>query len=103
MCANGSQLPVGEISRMRAQGVRIRMGSDERRVADGHNVPEPAFIEVRQVDQNSQPVAGGDQPFTEVGQARPGIGRRRTKKRHAMAERIRPAPDRTEGAQSGRV
>ena len=36
-----------------------------------------------------------------VGEARSGIGRRRTKERHAMPERIRPAPDRTERAKSG--
>ena len=47
-----SQLLVGEISRMRAQSMRVGMRGDEGRFADSGNVPEPAFVEVRQVDQN---------------------------------------------------
>jgi hypothetical protein len=35
------QLLVGEISRMRAQGMRVGMRGDEGRVADCGNVPEP--------------------------------------------------------------
>jgi GAF domain-containing protein len=47
-----TQLLVGEISRMRAQSMRVGMRGDEGRLADSGNVPEPAFVEVRQVDQN---------------------------------------------------
>src|SRR5215831_5768175 len=50
--ADRSQLLVGEISRMRAQSMRVGMRGDEGRFADSGNVPEPAFVEVRQVDQN---------------------------------------------------
>src|SRR4029077_7076865 len=41
-----SQLNVGEISRMRAQSMRIGMRGDEGRIADSGNVPEPAFVKV---------------------------------------------------------
>src|SRR5262249_40064852 len=47
-----SQLLVGEISRMRAQSMRVGMRGDEGRFADSGNVPEPPFVEVRQVDHN---------------------------------------------------
>ena len=47
-----SQLLVGEVSGMRAQSMRVGMRGDEGRFADSGNVPEPAFVEVRQVDQN---------------------------------------------------
>jgi hypothetical protein len=70
-----SQLLVSEISRMGAQSVRVRMRGDERRVADGGNVPEPAFIQVRQIDQNPQPVAGANQLLAEVRQTGSGVGR----------------------------
>ena len=69
-----SQLLVGEISRMGAQSVRVGMRGDEGRVADSGNVPEPAFIEVRQVDQNPQPVAGANQLLAEVRQTGPRVG-----------------------------
>lgn len=89
-----SQLNVGKIPGMRAQSMRIGMRGDEGRIADSGNVPEPAFIEVRQINQNPQPVAGADQFLTEVRQTRSSVGRRGTTKRHAMPEGIGPAPNR---------
>ena len=85
---------------MRAQSMRIGMRSDEGRIADGGNIPESALVEVRQVDQNPQPVAGRDQLLAEVRQAGSRVGRRGTTEWHAMPERIRPAPDRAERAKS---
>jgi hypothetical protein len=49
---NCRQLLVGEISRMRAQDMRVGMSRDEWGVADGGHIPEPTFIDVRQIDQN---------------------------------------------------
>ena len=63
-----SQLLVSEISRMWAQSMRIGMRSDEGRIADSGNVPESAFVEVRQVDQNLQAVASPDQLLAKVRQ-----------------------------------
>ena len=99
--ADRRQLPVGEIARMRAQGVGVGMRGDQRRVAELGDVPEALFVEMRKVDQDLQPVAGANQLLAEIGQARPGVGRRRTAKRHAVPERVRPAPHRAERAQPG--
>ena len=88
---------------MRADRVRVGMRGDQRRIADRGDVPEAAFVQMRQIDQNPQPVAGADQRLAELGQTGAGIGRRRTAERHAVAERIRPAPDRAERAQPRRI
>ena len=69
-----SQLTVGEISRMRAQGMRIGVRGDEGRIADSGNVPETAFVKVRKIDQNPQTVAGAYQLLAEVRQTRPVSG-----------------------------
>src|ERR1700704_1715084 len=61
-----SQLFVGEISRMWAQSIRVGMCGDEGRIADSGNIPESAFVEVRQVDQNPPAVAGPDQLLAKV-------------------------------------
>jgi hypothetical protein len=70
-------------------------------VATSGNVPEPAFIKVRQIDQNPQSVAGANQFLAEVRQTWSRVGRRGTEERHAMLERIRPAPNGSERAKSG--
>src|SRR5882672_7034603 len=80
--------------------MRVGMRGDEGRVADSCNVPKPPFIKVRQIDQNLQPVAGVNQLLAEVRQTGSRVGRRRTAERHAMPERIRPAPNRAERAKS---
>ena len=59
---------------MRAQGVGVGMGGDQRSIAQLGNVPEAAFIEMREVDQDVQPVSGPDQVLAEIGQAWPGVG-----------------------------
>src|SRR5262245_15330494 len=94
------QLPVGEISRMWAKSMRVGMRSDEGRIADSGNVPESAFVEVRQVDQNLQAVACPDQLLAKFCQTRSRVGRRGTEEWHAMRERIRAAPNGTEGTKS---
>src|SRR5262245_5626 len=58
---DSGQLLIGKISGMRAQSMRVRMSGDERRFADSGNVPETAFVKMRQIDQNFQSVAGADQ------------------------------------------
>ena len=35
---------------MRAQGMRVGMSGDEWGIADGGHIPEPTFIDVRQID-----------------------------------------------------
>src|SRR5262245_55852266 len=73
------QLLVSEISRMWAKSMRVGMRSDEGRIADSGNVPESAFVEVRQIDQNLQAVAGPDQLLAKVCQTGPRVGRRATR------------------------
>ena len=85
---------------MRAQSMRVGMRGDEGRIADSGDVPEPRFVEVRQVDQDPQPVAGADQLLAEVGQTGSCVGRSGTAERHAVPERIRSAPNRAERAKS---
>ena len=58
---------------------------------------------MREVDQDAQLVAAPDQRLAGLGQARPGVGRARELERHAVAERVRPAPDQAERAQPGLV
>ena len=81
--------------------VGVGMRGDQRRVAQLGDVPEAALVEMRQVDQDFQPVAGADQLLAEIGQAGPDVGRRRTAERHAVPEHVRPAPHRAERAQPG--
>ena len=83
--------------------MRIRMRGYKGGIADVSHVPEPAFVEVRQIDQNSQPIAGANQLFTEVGQTGASIGRRGTAERHAVPERIRSAPNWAERTKSRRI
>ena len=45
--ADRRQLRIGEIARMRAQGMRIGMRGDEGRIADRRDIPESAFVEMR--------------------------------------------------------
>src|SRR5580704_15055010 len=83
--------------------MRVRMSCYEGRIADLGDVPEPAFVKVRQINQNSQLIAGANQLFTEVGQTGSSIGRRGAEERHAVPERIRSAPNWAERAKSRRI
>ena len=85
---------------MRAQSMRVGMRGNKGRVADNGNVPEPTFIKVRQINQNLQPVAGANQFLAEVRQTWSRVGRGGTTERHAMPERIRPAPNGAKRAKS---
>src|SRR5271156_4042426 len=44
---DGRQLPVGQIARMRADGMRVGMRGDQRRIADFGDIPEAPFVEMR--------------------------------------------------------
>src|SRR5262245_29156697 len=100
---DSGQLLIGKISGMRAQSMRVGMRGDEGRFADSGNVPEAAFVKMRQIDQNFQSVAGADQLPTEFRQTGPRVGRRGTAERHAMPEHIRPAPNGAKRAKSGLI
>src|SRR5206468_3469951 len=83
--------------------MRVRMCGYKRGIADIGDVPESAFVKVRQIDQNSQLITGANQLFTEIGQTGSSIGRRGAEERHAVPERIRSAPNWAERAKSRRI
>ena len=98
--ADRGELPVGQVARVRAERVRIRMRGDERRVGQRGDVPKALLVQMREVDQDPELVAGLDQRLALIGQARAGIRRAREAERNAVAENVRPAPDRAERAQA---
>ena len=69
----------------------VGMCGHQGRVADRGNVPESAFIKVRQIDQNPQSIAGANQLLAEVGQTGSRVGRTGTAERYALSEGIRSA------------
>ncbi len=98
--ADRGELAVGEVARMRADRVHVRMGRDERRVGEPGDVPEALLVQMREVDHHAEPVAGLDEGAAVIGQARPGVGARRIAERDAVAEHVRAAPDRADRAQA---
>ncbi len=54
--------------------MRVGMRRDQRRVADPSDIPKATFIEVGQVDQDTQPVAGTNQFLAEIGKTGTGVG-----------------------------
>jgi hypothetical protein len=51
------ELPVGEAACYGAEGVRVGVGCDERRLRERRHVTQATLVEVREVDEDSQPVA----------------------------------------------
>ena len=70
---------------------------------DIRDVPEPALIEVGEVDQDPERVALAHQRAAGVGEPRAGVRRGGRRERHAVPERVRPAPREAERAQPERV
>jgi hypothetical protein len=101
--ADRAQLVVGEVARRRAEHVRAGVRGDERRSARRRHVPEPARVEVREVDQDSQLGARAHERPPRVGQPRPLVRRAGEPERHAGRVRVRPAPHQTERAHPGGV
>jgi hypothetical protein len=73
--AHGVELTVGEVARARHQRVRARVGHDERPLGDRRDVPEAALVEVREVDEDPELLAGAHQRDAGVAQPRAGVGR----------------------------
>ena len=79
------------------------MGRDQRRLRQPGDVPKALLVEVREVDQDAELVAGAHQRPAEIGEAGAGIGRARELERHAVAEGVGPAPHQAERAQAGLI
>ena len=80
-----------------------RMGADQRRAADLGDILDPLQVQVRQIDQDPQPVAFGHQFLPGGCQPRPGIGAGGEFEGHAMPEGVRPRPDRPQRTQPDSV
>ena len=83
--------------------MRIGVRRNQRRVADGSDVPETLFIDVRHVRDNAQLIARSHQRFASVCQAWPGVGRMRKQVRHTFPEVVWPAPHWTERTESSGI
>ena len=88
---------------MRGQRVRIRMRGDQRRVREPGDVPEALLVEVREVEHDSQAVAGLHQGPPGIGEPGPRVGTGGKAEGNAVPEDRRPAPDRSERAQAALV
>ena len=66
--------------------MRVGVRGNQRRVADVRHVPEAAFVQMRQIEQNPQPVAGAD---SKLCRGRSGRGRYRATTGSGTARRGR--------------
>ena len=73
--ATASQLPIGQVSRRSAQGVRVGMRRNQRCTRKFGDIPEPLLVNVREIDQYAHLVTTLDQRLAEIGQAVARIGR----------------------------
>ena len=96
------ELPVGEVARDRRECVRRGMRGDERRVGEPCDVGETGRGQVRQVDHDSELVAGAYECAAGGGEPGPRVGSARVAEGDAAAEGIRPAPGESERAHPAR-
>ena len=97
------ELRVRQVPGRRAQRVRVRVRRDDRAVGDLGHVPEPALVQVRDVDEDAELVARTHQRAAGVGQAGAGVRRRGKPERDAFGERVRARPDDADRAQPARI
>ena len=98
--ADRAQLVVGEVARRGAQRVGAGVGGDERRAAvlERVDVPEPAAVQVGDVDEDPQLVAGRDERRPALERPGPSSGLPGEPERHAGGEVVRAAPGQPERA-----
>jgi hypothetical protein len=101
--ADGVELLIEQVAGGGHERVGARVGDDERLVGDPGGVPEPTRVEVREVDEDPELVAGADECPAGVGEPGADVGRGGRGERHAGPERVRPAPRDPERAQPARV
>ena len=51
-----------------------RMGGDQGSIGEPGHVPEAFFVQMREVDEDTQLIASADEGHPRGGQSRPGIG-----------------------------
>src|SRR5207244_12704258 len=55
--ADGIQLRVGQVAGSRTERVRVRVRRHERRAGQALHIPEARLVQVREVDEDAEPVA----------------------------------------------
>ncbi len=101
--ADRVELAVGEVSRGGTERIRVRVGRDERRLGELGDVPEAGLVQMREVDEDPEQVAGVDEVAARVGQPGAGVGRGGEAERDALGEGIRSRPDDAERAEAAAV
>ena len=101
--AHRVELRIGEVAGRGHERVRARVGDHERLGGDLRDVPEPALVEVGEVDEDPERVALAHERAAGVGEPRADVRRGGRRERHAVPERVRPAPRDAERAQPERV
>ncbi len=79
------------------------MGRNQGRVSEGSDIPEAAFIDVRDVHDDAQSVARPHQLFAEVRQPGAGVRRVREQVWNSFTEIVGSTPDRAQRTQSGGI
>ena len=100
---DGVELGVGQVARGGRQRVGVGVGGDERLVRQRGDVAEAGGVEVREVEEDAEAVAGAHQLLAGGGQARALVGVAGEAEGDADAEGVRPRPHRAERAQAGGV
>ena len=72
--ADRVELIVREVARRGAQGVRVRVRRDKWRKCERRDVPETRFVQVREIDENAEAVAGVNELSPRLCQPRPRVG-----------------------------
>ena len=101
--ADRVHLSVGQVPGHRCQGMSVGVAGDQRCRAGLCHVPEALLGDMREVDGDTQPVAGPHEREPRIRQAGPGVRIHRIGERHAMREDIMAAPDGAERPQSGSI
>ena len=96
--ADRVELRIGQVAGRGHERVGARMRDDERLVGDLGGVPEPALVEVGEVDEDPERVARPHQRAAGVREPRADVGRGGRRERHAVPERVGPAPREAERA-----
>ena len=101
--ADRVELIVRQVARRGAQGVRVRVRRDERRKRERRDVPEPRLVQMREVDEDAEAVAGVHELPPRVCEPGPRIRRRGELERHTLGECVRPRPDEADRAHAALV
>ncbi|VTM44689.1 Uncharacterised protein [Klebsiella quasipneumoniae] len=100
--ADRPQLPIGQVARLRAQGVGIGVGGHQRGGGMVGGIPKSLFIHVRNIDLHLQGVGLGDERDALAGKTRPAVRAAGKGAGDPAAEAISDIPERTDAAHPAR-